>query len=103
MLIKIHNKIAFLSLALALFGSTYTATANLIQNGSFEAPGSAPGIRVSDPADWVAPYGGTSIVNGPQPGLPNPEDGNQFADIGHYWLSGVIGLPIEIVESGTYM
>ena len=89
---------AKLALSLCLLAGV-TAHANLIQNGSFEAPVQPrTGLWIATPTDWT---GGGLIFQGTVSGWPSPQDGIQFADIGGEPTPALTQV-VQIPQAGSY-
>jgi hypothetical protein len=79
------NRITLATLAASVFVGLPAHAQNLILNGSFESPSiAANSILQTTPVSWL---GGNQpiIINGDySPGIPLPQDGQQYADLGHF-------------------
>jgi hypothetical protein len=102
---KIKMKKQFLAgmiITLLMLGIVASASANLIQNGSFELRDIAPySIAREAPADWTVGSNPGIIVRSSYAGVAS-EDGLQYYDLGNDAAVYVLSQNFSIVDAGTY-
>lgn len=101
------NKLLVTFLTASVFVALPAHAQNLLLNGSFESPSiPANSVLQTTPDSWL---GGNqpTIINGDySPGIPLPQDGQQYVSLGHYPSepqAGSLSQVFTISSPGTYV
>ncbi len=98
------GRFGFVTLAIVLsawFDASAPAHASILQNGSFESPTVSPGFTFGAiPSGWGGTPGG--LFNTGLSGWPNPEDGQQYLDLGNWAGHFTLSQTFTIGAAGAY-